>query len=168
MQSTIELALRAALVGLGATALLDLSLAALHRVGGPTPPDYSMVGRWFGHMTRGRVRHARISASPSVPHERLLGWAVHYATGIAFAFALLAVSGPDWARGPTLFPALAFGLATVLFPFLVMQPAMGNGVAASRAPDPAAARRRSLLTHLLFGLGLYATSAVLVRLMPGA
>ena len=93
---------------------------------------------------------------------------MHYATGIAFAFALLAVSGPDWARGPTLFPALAFGLATVLFPFLVMRSrpwATGRG---GRAPDPAAARRRSLLTHLLFGLGLYTTSAVLVRLMPGA
>ena len=43
MQSTIELSLRAALVGLGATALLDLSLAALHRVGGPTPP----TTRWW-------------------------------------------------------------------------------------------------------------------------
>ena len=163
----IELATRAVLLGLGATALLDLSLAALHRLGGPTPPDYSLVGRWFGHMSKGRLRHARISAAASVPHEGLLGWAVHYATGVAFAFALLAVSGPAWVLEPTPFPALTFGLATVLFPFLVMQPAMGNGVAASRAPDPAAARRRSLLTHLLFGLGLYLTAAALARLMPG-
>jgi hypothetical protein len=37
-----------------------------------------------------------------------------------------------------------------------MQPGMGLGIAASRAPDPRAARLRSLTTHAIFGLGLYA------------
>jgi len=68
---------------------------------------------------------------------------------------LLAASGEDWARHPTLLPCLALGLATVLFPFLVMQPALGLGVAASRAPKPAQARLRSVATHVVFGIGLY-------------
>jgi hypothetical protein len=41
-------------------------------------------------------------------------------------------------------------------PFFVMQPAMGLGFAASRARRPGAARVQSLLTHLVFGGGLYA------------
>jgi hypothetical protein len=32
---------------------------------------------------------------------------------------------------------------------------MGGGFAASRSPDPVAARLRSLGSHLVFGLGLY-------------
>ena len=68
---------------------------------------------------------------------------------------MLAIGGEDWSRSPTLLPALAFGLVTVLFPFLVMQPAMGLGVAASRTPRPAAARVQSLVTHAIFGAGLY-------------
>jgi hypothetical protein len=37
-----------------------------------------------------------------------------------------------------------------------MQPGMGAGVAASRTPRPATARLHSLVTHGIFGLGLYA------------
>ncbi|MEW6332336.1 MAG: DUF2938 family protein, partial [Pseudomonadota bacterium] len=40
-------------------------------------------------------------------------------------------------------------------PFLVMQPGMGAGIAARRTPRPAAARVQSLVTHAIFGLGLY-------------
>jgi hypothetical protein len=41
-------------------------------------------------------------------------------------------------------------------PFFVMQPAFGAGVAASKTPRPAQARLRSLMTHGVFGVGLYA------------
>lgn len=168
MQATIEIVSRAVLVGIGATALLDLAMAALHRAGGPVPPDYAMVGRWLGHLAKGQLRHARISAARAVSNEGLLGWTAHYFTGAIFALVLLAARGPGWLRAPTPAPAVLFGLVTVLVPFLVLQPAMGNGVAASRTPDPGAARRRSLLTHLLFGLGLYAAAAALARLLPHA
>jgi hypothetical protein len=36
-----------------------------------------------------------------------------------------------------------------------MHPGMGAGIAASRTPKPAVARINSLLTHAIFGLGLY-------------
>jgi hypothetical protein len=51
---------------------------------------------------------------------------------------------------------LLVGVATVAAPFLVMQPGMGAGIAASRTPRPGAARLQSLVTHTVFGLGLYA------------
>ena len=60
-------------------------------------------------------------------------------------------------------PALLVGIGTVVAPFLLMQPGMGAGVAASRTPRPAAARVQSLVTHAIFGLGLYASGWV-VRL----
>lgn len=45
-------------------------------------------------------------------------------------------------------------------PFLLMQPGMGAGIAASRTPRPTIARLHSLLTHAIFGLGLYAASRI--------
>ena len=76
---------------------------------------------------------------------------------------LAAIAGASWFESPTLLPALAIGIATVAAPFLVMQPAMGAGFAASRTPNPRAARLQSIVTHAIFGLGLY-VSAVLIEL----
>ncbi|MNC95445.1 hypothetical protein D3C83_125650 [compost metagenome] len=55
---------------------------------------------------------------------------------------------------------MAFGLATVLVPYLVMQPAFGLGIAASRTKNPGAARLKSLMTHAIFGLGLFVSASV--------
>ena len=39
-----------------------------------------------------------------------------------------------------------------------MEPGMGAGIAASRTPRPAASRLQSLVTHTIFGIGLYAAA----------
>jgi hypothetical protein len=146
----------AILIGAGATAFLDLWSAARARFFGAATPDYSLVGRWLAHLARGRLVHDAIARSEPVNGERLIGWVAHHFIGIAFAAALLIGWGPEWAREPTLLPALIVGIGSVAAPFLLMQPGMGLGIAARRAPNPAAARLRSLTTHAIFGLGLYA------------
>lgn len=142
-------------IGAGATAFMDTWTIARKRLTGIPPPDYGLVGRWLAYMPRGRFRHDRIAATPPAKGERLIGWTAHYLTGIAFAAMLLALWGVDWTRHPTLGPALLVGIGTVLAPFLLMQPGMGAGIAASRTPRPAAARLHSIVTHTVFGLGLY-------------
>lgn len=153
------------LLGVLATAAMDLGSLLLHRFAGAPLPNYTMVGRWVGHMRAGRLRHAAIAAAPAVRGERVIGWAVHYLTGIAFAALLLVIFGLDWLRAPTLAPAMLVGLVTVAAPFLLMQPCMGAGIAARRAPDPATAHRRSLINHGLFGLGLYVAGHALRLLL---
>ena len=143
------------LVGVGATAVMDLSASARKRLLGIAAPNYGLVGRWLGHMPRGRFRHASIAAAQPVRGERAIGWAAHYLTGVAFAGILLGAWGMAWIRQPTLGPALIVGIGTVAAPFLLMQPGMGAGIAASRTPRPNAARLQSLVTHAIFGLGLY-------------
>lgn len=151
-------------LGMGATAVMDLWTLLRKRWLGIAPPDYALVGRWIAWMARGRFRHDRIAATPAARGERLLGWTSHYLVGIGFAALLLAVTGLDWARHPTLGPALAVGFATVLAPFLVMQPGMGTGIAASRTPRPAAARLQSVVNHAVFGVGLYLAAVLGSRL----
>lgn len=154
-------------IGAGATLATDLWAIARRRALGVPAPDWGLVGRWVGHMARGRFRHERIATAAPVRGERAIGWTAHYLTGIAFAGGLLAACGTAWLRQPTLAPALAFGIATVAAPFLLMQPGMGAGLAARRTPRPAAARLQSLATHAVFGLGLYA-AAVVLNLVTGA
>lgn len=161
----------ALLIGAGATAVMDIWMLVRRPLLGSPLPDYGMLGRWLAHMTRGRFRHDSIAASPAMPHERAIGWIAHYLTGIMFAAVLLAIWGLDWARDPTIGPALVVGISGVAAPFLLMQPGMGAGIAASRTPRPAAARLQSFITHGIFGLGLYAAgwaTSLLIRLSGGA
>ncbi|HEX5803972.1 MAG TPA: DUF2938 domain-containing protein [Azospira sp.] len=153
MASLLEIS-RVVLIGCGATLLMDLWLMVLKRAGVPTL-KFAFIGRWVGHLLRGRVAHASIAAAAPVRNEVLLGWLTHYAVGIAFALLLVGLVGIDWATAPTLAPAVAFGVGTVAFPFLVMQPAMGLGIAASKTATPLRNVLRSLLNHFVFGLGLF-------------
>jgi hypothetical protein len=134
------------LVGVGATALIDAWSVVRGRLLGVPLPNYALVGRWIGHMRHGRFRHEAIGRAVPVAHEALIGWSAHYAIGIAFA---------------SLLPAAMVGIGTVLAPFLLMQPGMGAGIAARRTPRPAVARMHSLVTHAMFGLGLYVAARLI-------
>ena len=146
------------LIGAGATMMMDLWAIARRRLFGLPLPNYGLVGRWLAQMPRGRFRHDSLPAVPAAQHERLIGWTAHYLVGIAFAALLLGIWGIAWVRHPTIGPALIVGIGTVAAPFFLMQPGMGAGIAGSRTPHPAATRFQSLVTHAIFGLGLYATA----------
>jgi hypothetical protein len=161
MTVSIELLAFGVLIGIGGAMLMDMWGFVLRRGFDIPTLDYALLGRWIGHFTRGRFRHVRIASAEPVTGERFLGWFAHYAIGVSFAFLLLAIWGLDWARTPTIWPALLVGLGTIVAPWLVMQPAMGAGIAASRTPDPRAARLRNLGTHTVYGIGLF-LSAVAV------
>ncbi|CAB3632734.1 MAG: DUF2938 domain-containing protein [Achromobacter sp.] len=150
-----DLLLRAVLIGVGATLVMDLWALLLKRLFNAPSLDYAMVGRWIGHLPRGRLTHPGIARSAPIAGERAIGWIAHYAIGVLFALLLLALWGPAWAARPTLLPALIVGIATVAAPFLILQPGMGAGIAASRMPKPGVARLRSLMAHASFGVGLY-------------
>ena len=62
--------------------------------------------------------------------------------------------------------ATAGAAATVAAPWLVMQPAMGAGIASRRTPTPGRNRARSLANHLVFGLGLYLAAALTASHLP--
>lgn len=156
MKTLLEYLAPAVMTGVGATAIMDAWAFARKRFFGIPSPDYGLVGRWFAHLAHGQFRHESIAAAPPVRGERVIGWTAHYAIGIAFAAILLALFGVDWARHPTLAPAFFVGIAGLAAPFLVMQPGMGLGIAASRTPCPPVARIRSFMTHMVFGFGLYA------------
>ncbi len=158
----MQILLTVILIGVAATAIMDMWCIVRKPLLGVPFPNYALVGRWIAHMPQGRFRHDSIASSQALRLERALGWAFHYLTGIAFAGLLIAIWGKGWLQQPALGPSLTVGISTVAAPFLLMQPGMGAGIAASRTANPASARLQSIVTHAVFGLGLY-VSGLLVR-----
>ncbi len=151
-------------IGVGATALFDLwCVAVAVSMGGPLP-SWTLPGRWFAEVARGRVFHADMGAVASVPGETVIGWVGHYLIGVIYAAVLIAWQGPSWLARPVPGPAVIVGVVTVLAGWLLMSPGMGNGIAAARAEQPWRVRRLQLAAHVVFGLGLWAFGWAFVAL----
>jgi hypothetical protein len=161
MPDSLDLVLRGIVMGVAGSALMDVWSAVLRRRFGIPTLDYRLLGRWIGHFPKGRFVHERIAASEPIAGELALGWLAHYAIGVTFALVLLAIWGRAWLDAPTIWPALAVGLGTIVAPWFVMQPGMGAGLAGSKSPDPTATRLRNLGTHAVYGIGLYVAAVAL-------
>lgn len=155
--------LRVVLVGITATAVMDIWLLLLSGLGVPAS-SFAMLGRWVGHVARGRFVHAAIAKAPPVRNELALGWLTHYLIGVVYAALLVALQGKTWLERPTWLPALAFGVVTVAAPWFVMQPAMGAGFLALKTPTPLQNCLRSLANHAVYGTGMYLAAAVMAGL----
>jgi uncharacterized membrane protein YagU involved in acid resistance len=142
-------------IGIGATLVMDLWNLFLKRTFSIPSLNYCLLGRWLRHMSGGTLRHANITVAPQKPFECAVGRIAHYTIGVVLALVFVVLVSGDWLARPTVLPALLFGIGTVVFPFFILQPSFGLGVAASRTPNPTQARLKSFVTHIVFGVGLY-------------
>ncbi len=58
-------------------------------------------------------------------------------------------------QNPTLLLPLVVGLVTVGCGWFILQPGLGNGIAASRRPDATRIRLLNIAGHIVFGFGLW-------------
>lgn len=155
------LVLKTVITGMGATGVMDLWSCIQKRTLKVPPLNYALVGRWILGLPGGTFCHHTIVSAPPLRGERLTGWVFHYLTGILFAVVPLTLYGAEWFTHPSLSTGLLAGLLTLFAPFLILQPALGFGIAASRTPRPWLARLFSVLTHLAYGVGLYIAACVM-------
>lgn len=165
MNETLEFVVRTALIGVGATVVMDLWALFLKSAFNAPSLDYALVGRWIGHFRHGKFMHESIHAAAPVRGEGVLGWSVHYLLGIAYAALLLAIEGLEWARHPTLLPALVIAWVLLIAPYFIMQPGLGAGIAGAKTPKPNVTRVRSALTHTVFGIGMYVSALLSAQLI---
>lgn len=163
MNAFLELFLRACAMGIGATLIMDLWNFLLARCGIESL-NMGYLGRWIGHIRKGMWVHERIGNADPVLGEVFIGTCAHYAIGIVFAAIPILTCGLEWARSPTFLPALVTGIATVIAPYLILQPALGLGIASAHAPNPVRARMKSLASHAVYGCGLYFAARVMAHL----
>lgn len=111
------------------------------------------LGRWIGHMLRGRFTHEDIRKAEPIPHEAGIGMAAHYAIGLVFGAGYALLLRVPQPRRSSLILATAYGVATTVFPWFWMFPARGQGVMGLRERDPRVPAF-ALGTHVAYGLAL--------------
>jgi hypothetical protein len=150
----------AIVAGIVATVILDLWQRVLHAATGIPPTNWGIVGRWFGHMPRGRFIHEAIAEAEPVGNEAVIGWTLHYLIGIVYGVVYVGLIVFVMAGMPSVLNGFLFGLASVVIPWFVMQPALGLGIMGSKAPNPAVPRYTALAAHCIYGMALYAGSVL--------
>jgi hypothetical protein len=165
MSHTAEFVVRAFCIGVGATIVMDLWALVLKQLGIPSL-NFAFLGRWIGHLPHGQWAHESIAKAAPIRAELWMGWFAHYSIEVIFAALLLAAYGLEWARQPTVLPALTIGIVTVVAPLFILQPALGAGIASSKTPTPVFNCIKSLTTHTVFGLGLYLAAFATALLNP--
>lgn len=158
----IDLVWRGAVIGTGATILMDLWAVLLAVAFGQPWPNWALPGRWVAECCRGRVFHDDIGKAPRRVNEQTIGWIFHYAVGIIYGIALVLITGPQWLATPTFLPAFIWGIVTIAGGWFLLAPGMGAGWAASKRPNPTKVRAMNLVAHTVFAIGLYGT-ALLIR-----
>ena len=111
------------------------------------------LGRWIGHMLKGRFTHEDITTAEPIPHEAGIGIAAHYAIGLVLGAGYTLLLRVPQRRRSSLPAATVYGIATTVFPWFWMFAARGQGLMGLRGGDlrvPAFA----LCTHIAYGLGL--------------
>jgi len=140
---------------------MDVLGSALRRIGLAAGAKGQWVGRWYLGITHGQFIHSDITVAPAKAGETQAALVGHYAIGIALAVAYLAAA--DWLGVPPdqLPAALGYGVATCVFPWLLVFPALGFGLFGRRGPPELRLFTSSLLNHLAYGFGLWWSSRVL-------
>ena len=144
------------LIGVIATIGQDIWEAIVKHIFRFPTAGLALIGRWLGHMPKGVFVHHSISESTAIPNELLIGWVAHYVTGIVYGVMYLSIVQILLSSDPTLASALIFGFVSLVAPWFIVQPGIGAGVFASKAPRPGMVRLVSLSLHMVFGLSLYA------------
>lgn len=157
----LNVVIGAIFVGAGATLIMDLWAIFLSRAFNISAFNFCLLGRWLSFMADGVFRHHTIMNAKPRTAECTLGWLAHYVIGIAYATVLVLPASGEWLLQPSLVSAMVLSLLGLVFPFFIMQPALGFGVAAAKTPKPVQARIKSVVTHSVFGLGLYLSALLL-------
>lgn len=142
--------------GIIGTAVLDLWQLLYQRLTGLPPTSWAMIGRWVGHFRDGAFVQKDIGKAAPVPHETVLGWAVHYIVGIGYAVVYLLLMRL-LGMAPGLGSALVFGAVSVSVTWVLMEPILGAGVVASNVPGEmrTKVRLQDFTSHLSIGLGIW-------------
>jgi hypothetical protein len=151
-------------VGVAATVTMDVLATMSRKVGLVVGAKGIWVGRWYLGMARGRFAYSDITTTPEIPGEKRAALVGHYVIGVVLAIIYL--FGARWLglAPSSFFVAGGYGLATCVFPWFLLLPAMGFGVFGSKGPPELKLFTSSLVNHLYYGIGLW-WSAWVVRFL---
>jgi hypothetical protein len=150
------------IVGVVATVTMDVLGIVARKIGLTVGVDGRWIGRWYLGLFRGTFLHNDIAAVPERPGEMRAALIGHYAIGVVLAVAYVLGCGGLGLSPGSILVALVFGLATCVFPWFLMFPALGFGLLGLRGPSELRLLSTSVLNHLFYGFGLWWIAMLLV------
>lgn len=156
-----ELVLLGVGVGVAATVTMDVLGAFARRLGIAAGAKGTWVGRWYLGIARGQFVHSDIAAAPELAGEARAAMVGHYLIGIVLAVFYVVVAGSLGLAPDGFLIAVGYGLATCVFPWFLVLPALGFGVFGVKGPPELKLFTSSVLNHLFYGLGLWWSSNLL-------
>lgn len=157
----MEVLINIVVTGLLATIAIDIWATFSNRVLKFPRTNWAMVGRWIGHIPSGKYVHDPVSESAEIKYESAIGWLFHYFIGVVYAAFYVAIIVFFLGLSASLLSAWVFGLVTILSPWFIMQPALGLGMCAAKAPKPNMVRLQNFAIHSIFGVALFYSWQVL-------
>ena len=149
--------------GIVGAVLMDITELLAARVGLTSGVSVALVGRWALGLLRGQWAHADIARSPERPGEVRAGWAFHFLVGgggVALLYAAFVHAAGFNVPTHHLWGGVIFGAVTSLLPWLLLLPAFGWGWFGRRGPRGSNALLASMVSHLPYGLGVGAVTAL--------
>lgn len=147
--------------GVAATVTMDVLGIISNKIGLIAGVKGEWVGRWYLYIAKGKFVHTDIEAVPELTAEKLAALIGHYLIGIILAVVYIFGAGWIGFSPGALFVALGYGVATCVFPWFLMFPALGFGVFGIKAPRKLKLFRTSLINHTFYGFGLWWSIKVL-------
>jgi hypothetical protein len=148
-------------VGIAATVTMDVLSSVSQRFGLIAGAKGQWVGRWYLGIPRGQFVHTDIAAAPEQTGEKWAALIGHYVIGIVLAVVYVVGAGWLGVSPDAFLVALGYGLATCVFPWFLVLPALGFGLFGLRGPPELRLFTSSLMNHLFYGLGLWWSAKVL-------
>jgi hypothetical protein len=141
--------------GVAATFTMDLLGSASRRLGLTAGAKGSWVGRWYLGIPRGRFAHRDIAAAPERAGEERAALVGHYLIGVVLTVFYIFVARRLGVPPGSLVAALGYGLATCVFPWFLVYPALGFGPFGVTGRPELKLFTSSVANHLFYGLGLW-------------
>jgi hypothetical protein len=135
------------------------TLASKLKLTGPTPGRFAP--RWIASALRGQFVHTDVAAEPAIPGELPKALPVHYLIGLVLAVGYFLSVG-RFGYSANFAAGIAYGIATSVFAWLLMFPAMGFGVFGLRAPPEMTPIWTTAFNHACYGFGLALWTRVLI------
>ena len=141
-------------VGVFSCLVFDLWQRIFKLLTGIPPSNWAMVGRWLLNLIKNRQLFVNnITAIKSYESELPIGWVFHYFVAILYAvvyFLLMELK----ILNPGFFDGLVYGIISVIVPWFFFQPALGNGILASKTHEPIKVCLLALMMHTIFGIAI--------------
>jgi hypothetical protein len=147
-------------VGLFATFCMDLWGVILNLTFHIPRPSYEPIGRFLLSLFDLKTYFSDLSPTHMFLLKNSLGWVTHITIGLIDAALYMIFIFKILKSKPHFLTSLFFAWAMIFMPFLIEQPALGMGVAASHSLHPDLARFMTLSYHTAFGIGLYVGSLI--------